>query len=146
MPHSDRLLNYPLFVLGLHSRSSAPRAVWKRLQGVRIGLWLLTASNIGFLALAWMGIVKPSEPMQSWHWIVPPLTVLAFVTGPRVVNSQLRRKVREAGGRVCDQCSYSLRGLPDDSRCPECGRPYRYETMRSTWVHWFGTKLESGWH
>jgi hypothetical protein len=35
-----------------------------------------------------------------------------------------RRRVGQAGLPRCPACGYSLRGLPLESKCPECGRPY----------------------
>lgn len=33
--------------------------------------------------------------------------------------------------RECDQCGYNLKGLPEGSKCPECGKSIRKRTKRS---------------
>ncbi len=34
--------------------------------------------------------------------------------------------------RQCDHCSYNLRGLPEGSKCPECGTPIRKRSKKSS--------------
>lgn len=48
--------------------------------------------------------------------MVTTLWVLRNIYGPH-----LRRAMRDVGWEVCIKCGYSLRGLEDVKRCPECG-------------------------
>ncbi len=48
--------------------------------------------------------------------IVTTVWVLRNIYGPH-----LRRAMRDVGWEVCIKCGYSLRGLEDVKRCPECG-------------------------
>lgn len=38
--------------------------------------------------------------------------------------ARYRRRIDPATRPLCSECGYSLRGLPLESKCPECGRPY----------------------
>jgi hypothetical protein len=38
----------------------------------------------------------------------------------------LNKGVRARTDLFCVHCGYSLEGLPDHHRCPECGRPYHF--------------------
>jgi hypothetical protein len=39
--------------------------------------------------------------------------------------------------RVCPKCTYMLRELDDAGNCPECGRPFDDENLRSAWRRGF---------
>ena len=56
--------------------------------------------------------------MLVWYaaQMVTTLWVWRNIYGPH-----LRRAMRDVGWVVCIKCGYSLRGLEDVKRCPECG-------------------------
>jgi len=41
----------------------------------------------------------------------------------------IRRAVRARREPFCIHCGYNLSGLPDNYRCPECGRPYTWRLI-----------------
>jgi hypothetical protein len=41
----------------------------------------------------------------------------------------IRRAARARREPFCIHCGYNLSGLPDDYRCPECGRPYTWRLI-----------------
>jgi len=41
----------------------------------------------------------------------------------------VRRAVRARREPFCIHCGYNLTGLPDNYRCPECGRPYTWRLI-----------------
>jgi hypothetical protein len=48
-----------------------------------------------------------------------------------------------SGDPYCGQCGYSLKGLEDSSRCPECGRPIVEVLMRRGFVGRTGKRYRS---
>ena len=50
---------------------------------------------------------------------------------------RLVRRVIESDRQVCPRCTYDLRGLPNEHKCPECGSTFELEVVRSTWLHWW---------
>jgi len=50
------------------------------------------------------------------------------------VVSRLCRQASEADYCLCLHCGYSLKGLPDDHRCPECGNPYNIADVKQQWT------------
>jgi len=44
------------------------------------------------------------------------------------------KRARGMDGRVCWSCGYSLHGLDDDGRCPECGHDYTLSDLRDKWM------------
>jgi hypothetical protein len=55
---------------------------------------------------------------------------------PRVVFARMKGELLENEHLLCLHCGYSLKGLPSEHVCPECGRPYSADTLRQAWRHW----------
>ena len=51
----------------------------------------------------------------------------------------LRTAVRQRPDPFCIHCGYSLTGLPDGHRCPECGRTFSFRVIEEYRrdSHWF---------
>ncbi|HEX2837278.1 MAG TPA: hypothetical protein VHN77_04020 [Phycisphaerales bacterium] len=74
-------------------------------------------------------IASPTFAIQAlWTGIgiaTPLIAVLVgAVHGVRLVMKH--RAIRRGIGTLCAHCSYDLSGLPDHTKCPECGGIYRY--------------------
>lgn len=48
-------------------------------------------------------------------------------------NHRLRRRLRAADYLLCWQCGYDLSGTDQQPRCPECGREFDPDSLRSRW-------------
>ena len=75
---------------------------------------------------------------------VPVILVVVFgvwFAGAATVG-RLRQRVRQAdlarvkanGFKVCVGCRYDLRSLPEEGRCPECGRSYQLKNLARAWA------------
>jgi hypothetical protein len=56
------------------------------------------------------------------HVLLPEALVIAIVTLFVLLATQSSVWVR-LGATQCRECGYDLRGSPDSSQCPECGKP-----------------------
>lgn len=69
---------------------------------------------IGVLFLGNLVLVATASQISSTSWLA-------------------RKRLREAGYRVCPTCSYDLSASALQGVCPECGDPYSPETLREKW-------------
>lgn len=80
--------------------------------------------------LAWFGVVVAAAAPALYYGQLRLAGVVlsAGALGTAVVawlcRLSLRRYLDTYGARVCPRCTYSLQGLSDEGRCPECGYPY----------------------
>jgi uncharacterized paraquat-inducible protein A len=58
---------------------------------------------------------------------------IAWVMWPQY---RLYRALRRHGRFICLRCFYSLHGLADVGRCPECGEPYNRQELSRLWRQW----------
>ncbi len=85
-----------------------------------------------FMVVGWTALpllIGPTGPIKHMMLIVN-LAVLAYFVAQMVTTlwvwrniygPHLRRAMQDVGWEVCIKCGYSLRGLEDVKRCPECG-------------------------
>jgi hypothetical protein len=58
---------------------------------------------------------------------------------------KVRRLVHNADYRLCLRCGYSLGGLPDQHKCPECGIEFDADSLRAQWEHWLNGPWRCRW-
>jgi hypothetical protein len=57
-----------------------------------------------------------------------------FPTAVYVLNCRREaRRMRDCGYRVCTNCRYSLEGVADSGKCPECGERYDIRAAHAQW-------------
>lgn len=102
-------------------RPGAPEII--RAIGLR---WFILVPAILFvlgypLALVWMGLRGALS--HGWAQLVK-VWIFAVGVAITIVIAAIRRGVSTRTEDFCIHCGYSLDGLEDSGRCPECGRRY----------------------
>lgn len=98
--------------------------------------WTTVLKSVGtawFVLLALMGAVLL---LAAWGTLLPVdialrllFMKLAFLIGACMIALSLylfRLAMRARRDPFCIFCGYNLSGLPDNHRCPECGRSYTF--------------------
>ena len=57
------------------------------------------------------------------------LLLLVIAIAASLAGYVFRAAAKARGEPFCIHCGYNLTGLPDDYRCPECGRPYTWRAI-----------------
>ncbi len=128
-----------------------PPAFWKRLRASRT---LLLAPIVAMgLAGGCCLFVLLEILSRSPRFSLPLLGFIASVSGlvelvslafmcavPRLCKSTFEHDIRESDFTVCLCCGYSLRGLPTEHSCPECGVRFNKEELRQQWESWFNRR------
>lgn len=91
-------------------------------------LGLLAGSMLPLALALWLALTQGGE---AWWAVlgcvlsVPALVAGAKLGGERGLSVNLG-KPQLGIGVLCAQCGYDLTGIPDHTRCPECGERMRY--------------------
>jgi predicted RNA-binding Zn-ribbon protein involved in translation (DUF1610 family) len=136
-----RVFNNPLYqpieLLGpaLGRRGCIPRALLRELFWPRVVIAALLLGGIGVPT----GLLVLGAAMGIWivPWYLPWAWLAIYVpvahVWPAIVNRRFVRRLREDELRTCLECGQSLRGLPSEHACPECGHTYRLEDVARAW-------------
>jgi hypothetical protein len=94
----------------------------------RIGygwLYLLALAFVAMLALAAAeaGVLLTVGIWGCYAWV----GLAGMAVG--IIGRAVQLATRARPDLFCIHCGYSLEGLPDHYRCPECGRPYSIELI-----------------
>ncbi|MBI4719555.1 MAG: hypothetical protein HY763_17295 [Planctomycetes bacterium] len=90
--------------------------------------WVLLAPALGVVA-AFVGAFLWA-PLRGVLLIVgAKLLLLVAAVALSLAAYVIRRAVRARTEPFCIFCGYNLTGLPDNYRCPECGRPYTWRLV-----------------
>jgi len=93
-----------------------------RLMGWR---WVLVLPMVGLIVILALAPMDPVIWQMMWVGGIKLLVII--VSLPFILAGQAFSKaVKMRGEPFCIHCGYDLVGLPDNHRCPECGRPYRF--------------------
>ena len=64
-------------------------------------------------------------------FMLPVAITCAFMQ--RHASRYFRALLVEHDYSLCPECGYTLRGLPEQHKCPECGRAYELGDVRRLW-------------
>lgn len=90
--------------------------------------WVLLSPALLVLGLLGLGIWRASYLQLFWAGGAH-LTVFMIAVAVSMAGYVIRKATRARRDPFCIHCGYNLSGLPDDHRCPECGRPYNFRLI-----------------
>lgn len=75
------------------------------------------------------------------YWILLEAALVAvawflMAICPRIVFARMKTQLADNDYLMCLNCAYSLKGLPEEHVCPECGTEYTAERVRNAWQQW----------
>ncbi len=79
--------------------------------------------------LDWWQLPERIERICFPLWLV----FFAFVGLRSDSKKGWRKELRAVDFKMCPQCGYLLKGLPDVHTCPECGTAYDIEEVKKNW-------------
>lgn len=147
---AQRLPDWPKrpldLLLGSRWPAGAPAFIRRRLRLTRNLVGIFCA--LKFLALVGVALIVgrvltalASERALKFAFIalgvvllLPANWGLLWLTRWRM--RKFARRVSEEEYMCCVRCGYSLRGLPTEHKCPECGQEYDALSLRSEWGTW----------
>ena len=109
----------------------------------RPAILLLSTLGLGTAVLFAGDVFDWWELPTELLWVIVPLMfVIMFWSLFHYFSwwRRWRRRVRTAGYKLCPHCGYILQGLPSEHTCPECGEPYKLETVLHDWVRATGPR------
>jgi len=109
-----------------------PKPYWQRLALIRIVCLVVWAGAVLCL------IFVPSVGFLFYFLLA--LAALAWwAVCPRIVYARMKRLLAENDNLLCLNCAYSLKGLPEEHACPECGTKFTADEVRIAWKRWAAT-------
>ncbi len=105
----------------------------------RNNLWpilLITAVWIAWLVM----YANNSIAIVMFSMAIYIIIVLIFAAPSFLKIIKLCRRLTESEFRICTECGFDLRTLPDRHQCPECGSTYDYDTLKKQWKEWRDTR------
>lgn len=128
LPHEHRPLTWREW-LGLPPVTRVRPVWWRPPWGLLLrhaGWWWVPLVGPPVIGIALLLIaIFGGRPYAVCSWLGIRI-VTAWVILPPIAWGSLRRKVmRLRADPYCPHCGYTLIGLPEEGKCPECGRPFR---------------------
>ena len=111
-----------------------PLPFWRRVGVARMVILVLLIASLATLVLVRRYGLLPPYALLAVAWFTMAIC-------PRIVFARMRTQLADNDYLMCLSCAYSLKGLPEEHVCPECGTEYTAEQVRNAWQHWV-TKLK----
>ena len=90
---------------------------------------------IPFLATMLLYDLRAGGPqISSGVYILMNVTMLGWIFVWKMEARRAVARAQRAGGLLCPQCTYDLRGSGEAGTCPECGRAYEQGAVRAQWA------------
>jgi hypothetical protein len=103
------------------------RPSWGELAAQVGWRWVFMAPAVLLLVL---GVGALFIPFVRLFWPLGiKLGLTAIGISVSLAGYLVRRIARQRAEPFCIHCGYNLTGLPDNYRCPECGRPYTWRLI-----------------
>ncbi len=107
-----------------------PRPFW------RMTWWIRAVTMLPYVGvLVWWALDRSKVSMLIGPGLLMVLGLLWAIC-PRLALRRFRTTLSANDFLLCLWCGYSLKGLPTEHRCPECGTPYEAGSLIEAWQHW----------
>ena len=120
--------------LGIEPLDTGPQLVWwrppfKLVIRQMTWWWALLPTFLLGLGLV-IAALFPGEFRAAFCWLGMKTLVLTLAVPVLAWGHLRQRAIQARTDDFCSHCGWTLQGLPEEGRCPECGRPYRIKIVR----------------
>jgi len=87
--------------------------------------------------IAWLAFYADNSIIKVLLSMTVYIVIILIFAAPSFLRvRKLCTRLQKAEFRICTECGFDLRTLPDKYKCPECGTEYDYEILTKQWKEW----------